>query len=161
MEVWKHPGNYGGFSPDGDYLVLAQNRDSDTVARSNWAVACQQLDAKPHDCGDDAQRPPVYHWRASHWLCGWVEYLMVRADAPQDVIDKAQELVDSLEDYPVLDDDHLSELEVNEACEYWQRCSVRERVDLLEGTGISVFAARRDEFPSDDDGSLMQRINGY
>lgn len=38
--AWKHPECYGGFSPDGDYLILSRHRDSDILSESNWAVAC-------------------------------------------------------------------------------------------------------------------------
>jgi hypothetical protein len=103
-------------------------------------------------------RPAVYDWRASHWAVGWVEYLMIRADAPQAIRDKVQAIADQLENYPIYDEDHYSELEWNEACEYWERCSVADRVDLLRDTGVSVFAARRAEFPHDDDGTLFDRV---
>lgn len=142
METWKHPSSYGGFSPDGDYCVLSRNRDSAVLDESNWAVACKTLGAEAHDSGEMDDRPAVYHWRAGHWACGWVEYLMVRADAPQETIDAAQEIVDSLEGYPVLDDDHYSNAEYEAAAAWWDRESVRTRAGWCAEAGVSIFAAR-------------------
>lgn len=162
--AWKTPSSYAGFSPVGDYLILSRHRESDTVDRSNWEVACEQLRAEPLDRGSydciPADRPTVYHWRAGHCMVGWVEYLMVRSDAPPEVLTTAGEIVCALADYPILSDHHHSNLEWDEVTEYWARSSVRDRVDFLQDSGISVFAARRDEFPRDDTGLLFERLRG-
>lgn len=166
MQTWKQPRDYGGFSPDGDYVLLTRHRDSDALSRSNWERVYADLDCQPFDSSSRFRampdnfgaRPAVYDWRASHWAVGWVEYLMIRADAPQAIRDKAQAIADQLENYPVYDEDHYSELEWNEACEYWEHCSVADRIDLLRDTGVSVFAARRAEFPRDDNGTLFDRV---
>ena len=165
--VWQRPDNYGGFSPEGDFVILARTRDSDTLGESNWYVATAvELDARPYDppdrfaeCPDSfADRPAVYHWRAGHWACGWVEYLMVRPDAPADVLSTAADIVRSLESYPILSDDDYSEREWNEACDTWENESIRGRLGYLEGTGISIFAARRNTLPEDPSGRLFERL---
>ncbi len=162
LEQWKHPRDYGGFSPDGDYLLLARTRDSSTLDRSNWECICKALNAEAYDDGDDGfdARPAVYHWRAGHWACGWVEYLMIRADAPQAMLDEAGEIFCALADYPVYDEDHFSELEYTEAAEYWERMSVRDRYEAIKnhGDGISIFAARHGYLPQDESGSLFDYL---
>lgn len=166
-KVWTRPENYAGLSPDGDYCILARTRDPDLLEDSNWHVATTvELDAAPYDPADRFaerpenfdDRPNVYHWRAGHWACGWVEYLMVRADAPDDVLATAANIVASLDDYPILSDDDYSEREFEAMCDAWESASVRERIEFLEGTGISVFAARRDELPEDHTGMLRERL---
>ena len=160
--VWTHPKDYGGFSPDGDFCILSQNRDSSLIDRHNWQTACEQLHAEAYDDGrygelaDD--RPMVYHWRAGHWACGWVEYLMVRADAPDNIKNEAGEILCSLAEYPVLDEDSFSEAEYNEASEYWGRCSVKERMEYLQRAELSIFAARHDYLPDDPTGALFEMI---
>lgn len=160
--AWTRPSDYGGFNPVGDYVILTQHRDSDALERSNWRTAVRALNAEFYGGGDDCfpDRPDVYEWRAGHWGVGWIEYLCVRADAPDDVLIAAAEIVASLEDFPCLDESDYSELEYEEACETWERESTRGRLGLLEGTGISIFAARRDELPHDDSGLLMERLRG-
>lgn len=101
----------------------------------------------------------VYFWRASHWACGWIEYLMVRQDAPASAIAVAQSIADSLADYPALDEDDWSEREYTAACDYWSDCSVRERAEIIRDSGstASIFAARRSKLPSDN-GHVMDWI---
>lgn len=159
--VWSHPSHYFGFSPDGDYLIASQHRESDTLTRSNWQVACNLLGAQAWDSREMEDRPNAYHWRASCSLVGWIEYLCVRADAPDNILQEAGEILCSLADYPVLSDDHFSNLEFEEACTYWEQCSVADRLDLIQrsGCGVSIFAARHAELPSDDNGALLSWIN--
>ena len=49
-----------------------------------------------------------------------------------------------LDDYPVLDEDHYSELEWYEAQEYWDQSSLRDRIEMCVSAGLSGFAARRE-----------------
>lgn len=158
--AWKHPDCYGGFSPDGDYCILSRHRDSLLMDESNWEEACEELNAEAYDGGNEHfdPRPTVYHWRAGHWAVGWVECLMVRADAPQATLDAAGEILCSLADYPILNEDAYSEREFNAVCDYWERCSVRERAEYCKEHNISIFAARRAELPRDDNGYLYESL---
>jgi len=158
--VWKHPPHYGGFSPDGDYVILSRHRDSDLLSRVNWDVACESLKAEAYDDGARgfATRPNVYHWRAGHWGVGWIEYLCVRADAPESVLTEAGEIVCALADYPILDESRHSEAEWEAMCDYWEHASVADRVDYLQRAGLCIFAARRDVLPEDFTGSLHERL---
>lgn len=159
--VWEHPECYGGFSPDGDYCILTRHRDSLLLDNCNWDVACERLNAQAYDGGDEhaQSRPAVYHWRAGHWAVGWIEYLMVRADAPQATLETAGEILCSLSDYPILSEDRYSNAEFDAVCAYWERCSVRDRVDYLRDASISIFAARRDCLPSDPNGYLYETLS--
>lgn len=167
LEPWKTPESYGGFSPVGDFCILAQHRDSDILSESNWHCALAQLNAQAYDGGDTDfnSRPVVYHWRAAHWAVGWVEYLMVRADAPADILTQAGEMVCALADYPVLDESDFSEREMLAAEEAWKNLDIRGRIELIagetyDGKPISIFAARRDYPPSDDCGTIQNRLIG-
>lgn len=132
--------NYIGETVDG-YIVLAQTRDSDTLTRSNWAVGRERIpDADIH--------------RFGHWACGWVEHLIVPTNAPDELLIAAAQIVDDLEDYPVLSDDHFSNLEYEEACEFWESSSMRTRIELCDHHRVSIFAARRDELPETPSGEL-------
>lgn len=159
--VWKKSECYGGFSPDGDYVVMSRNRDSQLLTRVNWDVACESLKAQPYDGGAKHffRRPTVYHWRAGHWAVGWIEYLCVRADAADDVKTEASEIVCSLADYSILDEDRYCAAKWDAVCEYWEQCSVGERVDYLRDSGISIFAARRDTLPEDPNGYLFEALS--
>ena len=164
LKTWEHPRDYGGFSPEGDYVITSKNRDSDSLTRSNWECIGHDMSAEAYDDGTDGfeSRPTVYHWRAGHWACGWVEYMMVRADAPKDILAKADEILRRLDVFPVYDEHHWSALEWDEACEYWERMSISDRVELIRraNNGISIFAARHDYIPEDPNGALIEYLRG-
>lgn len=161
--AWKTPANYGGFSPVGDYCILSRNRDSSLLDESNWDVACESLNAEDHDSGEYDSRPAVYTFRAGHWAFGWVEYLMVRPDAPEATLQEAGEILCSLADYPVLSDDDWSRREYEAQCDAWRNASVRDRVEWIRrctGMRCNIFAARRDELPQCDHDSLRFALIG-
>lgn len=161
LTPWVHPQYYGGFSPDGDYLILSQHRNSELLGRVNWEAACESLGAQAYDDGASgfAGRPNVYHWRAGCSLVGWIEYLCVRADAPEALLESAGEIVSALADYPILSEDKFSEAEWNAVCAYWESLEVADRVHELQRAGLCIFAARRDTLPQDDNGRLFERLS--
>jgi hypothetical protein len=132
--------NYIGETVDG-YIVLTQTRDSDALTRSNWAVGEERL-------------PGADIHRFGHWMCGWVEHLTVPTDAPDELLIAAAQIVEDIEAYPVLSDDHYSNLECEEAYEYWSTASLRTRVELCRHHGVSIFAARHDDIPETPSGEL-------
>lgn len=94
-------------------------------------------------------------------MTGWVQYLMVRPDAPQAVLDEAQAIADDLAGYPALDEDAWGEAEHEEVTEYWAALSVRERARMIHeyaGEEVSIFAARRNWIPQEDSGSLYDML---
>jgi hypothetical protein len=96
--------------------------------------------------------------RANHWAVGWVETLYVRKDADSTLLARLDEMIGGLEDYPALDEFDWSELEWDEACDYWSRMSVSERVYELQRSDLCIFAARRSELPEDPNGRLFERL---
>jgi hypothetical protein len=114
--------NYMGALPEKDLLVLmTRNRDADTLTESNWLCSLRELGGE----GDNVE----IH-RFGHWACGWWEALCVRKGSDQEKI--AQEIADSLTDYPVLNDEHFSEMETEEADRTWKDCyNDAERLDYL------------------------------
>lgn len=152
---WEHPSDYGGYSPEGHYVIAVQTRGSDALERSNYECIFKDLGAVRDD-----RDAPVHDFRASHWACGWVEYIIVRSDAPQKTLDQAAETIAALSDYPVYNEDHFSELEWTESEEYWAGMSIGERIGYLRDSGLSIFAARSDGIPQDDDGTLYEMLRG-
>lgn len=114
--------NYMGALPEKDLLVLmTRNRDSDTLTESNWLCSLRELGGE----GDNVE----IH-RFGHWACGWWEALCVRKGSFQEKI--AQEIADSLTDYPVLNEEHFSEMAMDEANRTWKDCyDDAERISYL------------------------------
>jgi hypothetical protein len=112
------PSNYVSWDRDAEdsiaeWLVLpcGRNRDSDCGTESNFAVARKMLGGE----GDNVQTH-----RFGHWACGWYELIVVRPDTDQARI--AGEIEESLDGYPILDENDWSEREQVAADETWKNC---------------------------------------
>lgn len=145
--VWTTPSSYFGFSPVGHYCVMSITRDASNADLSNWYAMRRVLQDAGADIDDSDVEPrtaPVYTWRASHWACGWVEYLMIQPDASDAILYAAAEALDALADYPLLDDEDHSKREYDAICEAWESASLPDRMDYCREAGVSIFAARRE-----------------
>ena len=168
LQQWTRPAYYGGFSPDGDYVIYGQNRDSSALGRSNYrrifedlikyaeSIGCQESGID----GEGDESDMVYDFRAGHWAVGWCETILICHNAPQSLIDYADEITAALSDYPVYDESDFSELEWDEVHSYWETLPIRERVDYIRDGGGNIFAARHDYLSENADptGSVFQRL---
>ena len=123
IKRWSMPSNYFGESWSDYYSAgVGQSRDSDALERSNFAVMLDSL-------GGESETVLVV--RESHWAVGWVEWIAIHESGTK-ALEEADRQLARLEDYPVLSDDHLSELEMTEANETWSQCyNDQERVDYI------------------------------
>lgn len=131
MKLWKHPENYAGATWEGWHVFLGRHRDSDELTESNFAVGLAAVQAAMNRELDCDGMPSVTVVRESHWAVGWVEWIAVH---PSDVAacKVANELLASLEDYPVLNDEDFSRREDESAQQIWRNCyDVRERVEYI------------------------------
>lgn len=92
----------------------------------------------------DAPSQTVEVHRFGHWGPGWFEIILVHPSREKEV----EDIERSLEDYPVLDDEDFSAKEYEAACDYWEACSLREKIQLCAKFGASIFSARQDTPPS-------------
>ena len=116
------PGNYMGETPDNAlFVLLGRNRDSDILTESNWDCALELL-------GGEGENVEIH--RFGHWVCGWLEYLCVRENTKEFKV--AQEIESEIEAYPILNEDHFSEKESEEADRIWADCyDGGERVEYM------------------------------
>lgn len=114
-----------------DWLVgpVTTDRDAGCLQRSNWAVVTEDI-AKADPEGEDHECHSF-----NHWACGWLEIVIVRPGSKAH--ECAAEWECALADYPVASDSHFSDLETNEAVEYWRTMSVSGRVRYLHKAGLS------------------------
>lgn len=143
VEKWKHPSNYFGATWEDYYSAgFGQSRDSDTLEESNFAVASEELLKLNSDYGDETTVQIV---RENHWAVGWVEWIAIHWSNIQ-AYQRALQLCEQTEDYPVLDEDHWSNLEYEKATSYWDSESIHSRLDWLKryAPKVPCFAARHD-----------------
>lgn len=147
-EKWTRPDSYMGAEWPEHYVFLGRHRDSDTLTESNFECALEEL-------GGVSETVLVVH--EGHWAVGWVEWIAIH-ESDTVALDKARDMCDALDQYPVLNEDEWSNREFEAMCDYWESCDVRGRMELLEDTGISMFAARHNYIPRDDSCMLTERL---
>lgn len=166
LEQWDHPTGFDSsrnFSGDSDHLhdryfvaPVSTSRDADILTRSNWDVVTDEILKV-------ARHNDTEIHRFGHWGCGWYEQLLIHK-SDTEALKVAEEWCCTLADYPVASDVHYSELQREEAAEYWERMDIKERLKVLENTvnrwayNVSIFVTRRDELPCDYDGSLFDYL---
>ena len=115
MQKWKAAPNYAGEDYSEYFVICTQNRDSGTLDRSNFECITEALDPNM-DTDNENENIIIAH--ASHWLCGWVEFLMIH-ESDEEAIAQAEDIEAQLREYPVYNEDHYCRLEYEENLEIW------------------------------------------
>jgi hypothetical protein len=144
LRRWTMPKDYFGASwPEYYGSGCGQHRDSDCLERSNFACMLKSL-------GGESETVIVV--RENHWAVGWVEWIAIHEDDSKSLViaDKIQE---RLEDYPIINEDHWSELESEEANLVWKDCyRPKERIEYIR--------EHRSQFEFRDYSDLMGCVRG-
>lgn len=145
MQKWKHPKYYMGETYY-DYLLLySRTRDSGLLQNHNWTQLLESLGGET--CPEDENGLIIA--RASHFACGWVELMMIHQDTDNKIIQKAEDLLQSLDEYPIFNEDEYWNVQDDFCQEYWQHACLRERIEICQDAHESIFAARSDYYPSE------------
>ena len=148
LSLWTRPDNYGGHVWPCYYVFMHRNRDSDALTRSNFECALKEI-------GGESDTVEIVSER--HWAVGWVEWIAIHQDDIE-ALKRADRVMARLADYPVVDEDHYSDLEWDETMGLWENMTRGERIYWLDRAGLSIFAARRAEFPQDDNCVLFDML---
>lgn len=119
--------------PEDCAILYLENRDSDCLEQSNAAAVYAALAPCLGDLNDGEMAETCSH---SHWAVGHVDGVVIRCvdehGAPTWAFQKLHELACELDNYPVLDEDDLSEREIAAADLTWKNCYTdRERAKYL------------------------------
>jgi len=110
-QLWKCPN--GQYAVQAGYILagFGQHRDSEALARSNYAEAmrllCDSAGQDPDEVpvfntsGDEIYTDAVMYGSWGHWAVGWVEELLIRQDNAE-LVAKALEL----STHDILNEDH-------------------------------------------------------
>jgi hypothetical protein len=123
LKLWSMPDSYFGEVWPAHYgSGCGQSRDSDSLERSNFACMLEAL-------GGESETVLVV--RESHWAVGWVEWIAIHQDN-ETALQIADGVQAKLADYPVINEDHWSELENEDAQQVWAECySPSERIKYI------------------------------
>ena len=131
-----------------DWLVspisITRDTPSHAYTLSNWHVILKELERIDPDQQD--------HEACSfnHWGPGWFEIVIVKPDTPSHAY--LDSIVSQLDDYPILDEDDVSEREHESALESWKWLDMPDRLKAVEnarsqGYVVSTFAIRSSDMP--------------
>lgn len=123
LDSWS---NYFGPSFEGYTMGLSRSRDSDLMAESNFNALLNLL-------GGEGKRDVVVN-KFGHWACGWIETIMVKNTAKKKLT-ILMDALNSLETYPLLDEDHFYELESDKRDEHLEMYSEQWINELLKFIG--------------------------
>ena len=107
-----------------DWLVVpvGRSRDADLYAESNFEAALEMLGGEGED---------VEVHRFGHWAAGWVEILIVRPFTAANAT--AEEIEESLENYPILDEGLHNEKVMEAEGEAWENWAEHDFRSAVEG----------------------------
>jgi hypothetical protein len=130
IKRWTLPSHYVGTTWESYYSAgVGQSRDSDALERANFQAMLTLLKACPEiEVGDERSVQVV---RESHWAVGWVEWIAIH-ESDTVALAVADEAMERLGDYPVLNEDLFSQFEGEECNTIWSDCfDMRERVQYF------------------------------
>lgn len=124
LKRWTMPDSYFGATwPDYYGSGCGQSRDSDCLERSNFACMLKEL---------GGESDTVLVIRESHWAVGWVEWIAIH-ESDDKALAIADDIQKRLRDYPVINEDHFSETEYEEANEVWTNCyNDKDRLEYVK-----------------------------
>jgi len=93
--MWHREDNYMGKDYSDYFVLMGHTRDSDALTESNFHTALDMMGGESNT---------VIVARMNHWLVGWVEGIFIHK-SDQEAIDKGEDILAQLEEYPVLDED--------------------------------------------------------
>lgn len=134
------------------FVFLGRNRDSDTLTESNFECALEAI---------GGESDTVLVIRESHWACGWIEWIAIH-ESDAKALREADSIVSALADYPVVDENHWSNKEYEEAQYTWENTwSLSDKIEACKDAGLSLFAARSEGIPEGDNGYIYERCLGH
>jgi hypothetical protein len=167
---WRKFSSFAWFNQPEDALNWAifytHNRDSGTVDRSNAEIIRQRME--PFTEGEDPDAIAEEH---NHWAVGWVAGHAIRCLKGGEVTEAIAEwsrIQDELAEYPILDEDHLSNLEHTETVEaLWRDVDLAmERGERTEKplpeteSWIDTVASEVYEWISENDSGELENRDG-
>lgn len=112
LNRWTLPSHYVGAEWSEYFVFLGRNRDSDDLTESNFECGLKAI-------GGESDTVRVI--RESHWACGWIEWIAIH-ESDESALAIASELIDALNDYPVIDEEDWSNRESESADNFWRDC---------------------------------------
>lgn len=145
LTPYERPSNYCGATWYGYYSIVGRHRDSDVLSNSNWdcwvawltkllgpegrVIGEEKSEQDDYFPKDGRERDEIFAWiicRESHWAVGWIEVIRVHSSVDPEALRQIDEKLHDLDGYPVFDEEHWSNAEMEEYHNCWERYGARE-----------------------------------
>ncbi len=145
LKRWTRPECYMGATWPEWFRFLGRNRDSDCLTNSNFdcGLAAVKVVASKEPVGGpdtdskhlfrdpDDEMATVQVVSENHWAVGWVEWIAIH-ESDTAALQCAEQLLEKLDDYPVLNEEDWSRREDEEAQTVWRDCyRVKDRIEYI------------------------------
>lgn len=104
---------------------VGTNRDADALSRSNFEVITKDLLEKHPDS--------FVVEEYSHWLVGWVKGVRINTSDAK-AVETAYKWSEDMENYPVADEDHFTQTEMEEDEEYYRLGGREEIIEIARNS---------------------------
>jgi len=124
--------NYAGADMSAFYVApVGRNRDNEKEPRTacNWQTVTAEIEAV-------SQHDETEAHCFGHWACGWYELFLIHENDIE-ALKVADKWAESLADYPIANEDLLSELEIEDQCTTYANCGIRQQ--WHERVCVAVF----------------------
>lgn len=135
LKKWTEAPNYLGRDLTDYYVVAAESEQSDSVEMSNYRVW--------HRLFPDLEQ---------HSFGGYMRFKALMIHKDSSLLEAIDEKKKSLEDYSVLDEEDLSDLEYEQWNEYWSNCGY---IDCFEELLIAIPELKDDERVTSQDNKCV------
>jgi hypothetical protein len=154
------PDSYVGRQWDGYVPFLFLTGQSDLVEQHNYKVIKDELSDYMSDVvrvdEDKNEFMALEEAKCKHWACGFLDYLLLSQDAPEDLVIKVADIISALEDYHIYYEEGFYQFEEEKIAEAWENMSVRDRKDILVK---AKFEQKDIEKLSEDDNGYYEASN--
>ena len=136
---WERINNYIGTDFSDYFEIEHKDRNSCAMTRSKYKCISEKLFAI-EDKGNYKSGEYVIINPYTHWACGRGETIMIRDDAPVEFLEAAEHYLESLEWYPVYNEDTYEQMKTECANERWEF----EKDDFIDWLKKSLFSNMRE-----------------
>jgi hypothetical protein len=146
--------NYGGDDFSDFYIApVGYNRDNEDTPyiKCNWEVVTEAIQkVSTHDETDS--------YSFGHWACGWYELFLIHKD-DAGALECADKWAASLADYPIADEDRLSELELEDQVETYENCLKTEWHSKVQDAIYDVMITCAHDDEADELAEALCEVN--
>lgn len=139
--------NYAGPDMGDVYEFMYRNRDSNCREESNFEIAFKTLEEVWAKLQLTDQDVPYEIVKFGDFAYGWFEVIHIDVNAPKEIIEAAEYILECLEDYPILNEMDCSLREHEAIQKFWDDMCHEERCYYCNKADIPKTAARRKVFP--------------